>query len=366
MSVSSQQPADDVAMDENSSDEETTPTSAALQKHLDTVFGAGIHHPAGLVERKDDGSCHMLLVILASEKAGGVALPGCNLATRTGIVKLLRDAFGLQVTTLYQPTNSTRAWVFPVDSEDADRLRAGIFRLAPNLGFSLFSTYGAPPKKTWTYVTPVTDNVDLDDMRKAIKALPTVRLADKPKRVTTREGITTEKVLARVQFVEIDLAADGIPPPLLGVLRGCYVRSFRVPGSLTNFELRSLPPCSVCGFLNHFVDACPYTASLATAPLLELTAPTENAPTSSNVAGPAKAPREAKPKKTKGKKGKKDVPTGMSEKAQGKQKAAASVSESPPSAPVNARKRKSREDNDDEEPQTPVASSSRRTIKKRK
>jgi hypothetical protein len=326
MSHLSPPPADDCSMnaDNDSSDEEeTASTTVDLQKHLDNKFGVGLHHPAGFVERNDTGRCHMLLLILAPRDMG-VSLPNCNLATRTGVAKLLRDAFQLTVGTLYQYSSSARAWTFPVDGDDADRLRAGVFRLSPNLGFALFSTYGAPTKKAWAFVTPVTENVDLSEMKKAIRALSTVKTADTPKRVQTREGLFTEKALVRVQWEPVDLT-DAAQPSTINILRGCYVRSFHIAGSMVTYELRSLPPCSFCGFLNHFVDACPYPQSLSTAPLLELTAPIETA-TSTLAAGPAKAPKEPKTKKTKGKTAKEDPP--KSDKAKGKRKAV-EPSESP-------------------------------------
>jgi len=356
-------------LDDSSSDEERGKTTAELQKHLDNKFGAGLHHPAGFVERTDSGECHMLLLILAPKETG-VSLPGRNLTTRTGIVKLLHDAFGLTIQSIYQPTNNPRAWTFPIDSDGADRLRAGVFRLAPNLGFSLFSTYGSPPKKAWTYVTPITANVALDDMRKAIRGLPTVKSADLPKRVKTREGILTEKAVVRVAWNDIDLE-DNVTQNILNIIRGCYVRSFRVPGSLVTYELRSLPPCSCCGFLNHFVDACPYPASIASAPLLELTAPVDHPPPSALVAGPAKAPREKKTvKKPTDKKAKNDAPKGAPEKAKGKQKETVELPKADkvsialpygekqlinknlsiqPSAQTNAKKRKDRDDDDEQE-----------------
>jgi len=313
------QPVNDISMDDDdSSEEETVSTTEELQLHLNTKFGVGLHHPAGFVERTDSGTCHMLLLILAP-KESGIALPNCNLVTRTGVARLLRDAFQLTVGAIYQPTPSTRAWTFPVGSDDANRLRAGVFRLAPNLGFVLFATYGAPTKKAWTFVAPVTENVNLSDLRNAVRALAMVKAADKPKRVTTHDDMFTEKALVRVTWEDLDLTEDA-PKDVINIIRRCYVRTFRIPGSLTTFELRSLPPCSFCGFLSHFLDSCTYAASLATAPLLELTAPPNKVSTTTPVAGPAKAPREKAVKKAKGKKAKEDTPPRVSEKAKGKQK----------------------------------------------
>ena len=329
MSDSRDSATDAMDADVSSDEEGTITTTAALQKHLDAKFGVAVHHPAGFVERTDHGLTHMLILILASREAGGVALPGYNLSTRAGIANLLRDAFRLKVRALYQPTSNTRAWTFPVNSDEADKLRSGVYRLAPNLGFVILATYGAPPKKTWAYVTPLTDNMDLDDVRKQIRTLSTVRAVDKLKRVETRDGLVTEKAATRIQWADLDLS-EPIPQSVLGILRGCYVRTFRVPGSLTNLELRSLPPCVICGFTNHFYDACAYPANLASAPLLELSAPVNPDSTPADIAGPAKAPREPKlKKKSKSKKAKDDAPAGMSEKAKGKRRERAETPKTP-------------------------------------
>jgi len=191
--------------------------------------------------------------------------------TRAVALALLYDAFGVSLTAIYQPTNSAKAWIIPVDDKTASQLRPGVYRLTPDYGFVLKATYPTAPRKKLAYVSPVTSNVSFLQLSKGIMTVPMVQAAEGFFRVKTKEGTLTEKVGLKVKWKKLELGEDGsVPPNMLGFIKGYYTQTFFIEGKDVPYELRSFPPCSYCGYTNHLNHTCPWPEKVAKAPLIEL------------------------------------------------------------------------------------------------
>jgi len=288
--------------------------AADFNKELLKKFGGSFGHPGGHTE--NGTTCHLLLTFIARKDMGGNQ--GRLTASRVGVAELLEEAFGVKVKTIYQPLNNFKAWMFPVTREDADKLRQGVFRLAPDFGFRIWATYPDAPKRMWAYAEAITENVSMEQLALGVRSIPRLEGVERLQRVSS-QGLLTERVKMKVKWADVDLTKE-MTTDVLGIIKGYWTRTFVIAGETVRHELHPFIPCLFCGFVNHFFDACPWLAQVEKAPLIQLRSFAD--PESPKLA-PAPSPatvKEPTERKRKSKKAASATSKGVKEKAPEKRK----------------------------------------------